>query len=454
MRGRGRSIAASVLLGIAVLAALVVANVYASKSTQAWDLTRYRNNTLAPQSVLAAHNLTSDLQVIGLFRPTQPGDQAQSEALISLYAQQSTHVKYRSVDVDKDTADVKRYGVPEADTVVLDYNGKTQLLLPGSQSEQNFTSALLKLESSRVPLVCWAVGDGEGALTDVNTSTGYSAVADLLVKNNFAHRDVLLSQVASVPSDCDELAIADPTNPLNDKAVAAVSAFLAAGGHLLIAAEPLPKDPRSTASLNAVLKPYGVAFSGALVVEADPSRALQDPTIPAVLTYGGSPITKDIQNVYGLFPQSTAITGTPAAGVTAVHLAASTTRSYAINPIRQNIARQPGDAAGPFTLMETLEQPAASGKARIVAVGTAAFAQNGYLPPNYNGANIELALASFQWLAGEDSLIALPPKPGRALPLVLTAQDQSNLIFITAVLMPGVIVLAGIAVWWRRRIFT
>ena len=53
MRGRGRSIAASVLLGIALLAALVAANVFASKSTRAWDLTRYGNNTLAPQSVLA-----------------------------------------------------------------------------------------------------------------------------------------------------------------------------------------------------------------------------------------------------------------------------------------------------------------------------------------------------------------------------------------------------------------
>ena len=171
MRGRGRSIAASVLLGVALLAALVAANVLASRSTRAWDLTRYGNNTLAPQSVLAAHNLTSDLQVIGLFRPTQPGDQAVTEALIALYAQQSPHVLYRSANVDTDVADVKRYSVTEADTVVLDYNGKTQLLLPGSQTEQDFTSSLLKLESSRVPMVCWAVGDGERELSDVTKST-------------------------------------------------------------------------------------------------------------------------------------------------------------------------------------------------------------------------------------------------------------------------------------------
>src|SRR5207247_9745788 len=159
-------------------------------SRQAWDLTRYGNNTLAPQSVLAARNLTSDLHMIGLFRPTQPGDQAKTEALIALYAQQSSRVHYRSANVDTDVADVKLYSATKADTVVLDYNGKTQLLLPGSQTEQDVTSALLKLESSRVPMVCWAVGDAERELSDVTKSTGYSAVESLLTRNNFAHRDL------------------------------------------------------------------------------------------------------------------------------------------------------------------------------------------------------------------------------------------------------------------------
>jgi gliding motility-associatede transport system auxiliary component len=455
VKGRGRSIAGSILIGVALLSALVAANALASTSTRAWDLTRYGNNTLSPQSVLAAHNLTSDLQVIGLFRPTQPGDQAETEALIALYAQQSAHVKYRSANVDTDAADVKKYGVTEADTVVLDYNGKTQLLLPGSQSEQDFTSALLKLESSRVPTVCWAEGDGEQQLTDVNKKTGYSSVEDLLARNNFAHRELLLSQLTAIPSDCDELVILDPTTPIGDKAVAAVDAYLSAGGRLLAAAEPWPKDPKSTGSLNSMLKPYGVGFTGSLVVETDPSRAVVgDPTIPVVLTYGQSAVTSDVQGIASFFPLSTAITGTPSSGVSAVHLATTTAGAFAIAQIRQDLKRRNGDVSGPFTLMETLEQQSGSSRTRIVLVGTQAFAENATLPPNNGGANLELALASFQWLAGEDSLIALPPKPGRALPIVLTEQDQSNLIFITAVLMPGLIVIAGIAVWWRRRIFS
>lgn len=454
MTARARSIGSTVLLGVVLLAIVIGANVVASQSTLAWDLTRYGNNTLAPQSVLAAKHLTSDLQVIGLFRPTQPGDQFETEALIALYAKESPRVHYRSGNVDTDVADVKHYGVTEADTVVLDYAGKTQLLLPGSQSEQDFTSALLKLESSRVPMVCWAVGDGERQLTDVNTSTGYSSVADLLNKNNFGHRDLLLSEVTAIPSDCDELVVLDPTSALGDKAVAAVAAYLAAGGRALLAAEAWPKDPKSTDSLNAMVKAYGVQFSGALVVESDPGRAVvNDPTVPVVINYGQSPISSDVQGIQSFYPRSTAISGTPTAGTSAAHISVTTTGAYAIQQIRQDIGKHSGDAAGPFTLMEAIEAGGAN-KTRVVMVGTPSFAENRTLPPNNGGANLELALASFQWLAGEDALIALPPKPGRGLPLVLSQSDQSNLIFITAVLMPGIIVVAGIAVWWRRRIFT
>ena len=451
---RMRAASASAAVIAVVLALLVAANVLAAKSSQAWDLTRAGNNTLAAQSVLAAKRLTSDLNVIGLFHAGAANGQVEAEALVGLYAAQSPHVKYRSADPVKDTVDTKRYSITQDNTIVLDYKGKTELLLPGSQTESDFTSALVKLESDRLPMVCWAVGDGERQLSDTNDSTGYSTVGSLLDKNDFAHRDVLLASATSIPVDCDELVILDATNALPDKTVGAVDAYLAAGGRLLIAAEPWARDPKATVSLSAVLKPYGLGFSGALVVEGDPSRSdSQDPTIPAVIDYGRSPITSDIQGVVSFFPQATAITGTPVAGAQVVRIAPTSNSAYAIPGIRSSLARQAGDVPGPFAMMETVEQAAGAGKTRIVIVGTQSFADNRTLLAN-NDANIELALGSFQWLAGQDSLIAVPAKPNRALPLVLTQQDQSTVIFITTVLMPGVIVIGGIAVWWRRRVFS
>ena len=455
MNRRARGASASAVVIVIVLAVLVAANVLASKSADAWDLTRVGYNTLAPQSVLAAKRVDSDLLVLGLFRPGANNGQQATEALIGLYEAQSPHVKYRAANPDTDPADVKRYGITEINTVVLEYRGKTELLLQGSQSEQSFTSALLKLESDRVPVVCWAVGDGERDLKDTNPSTGYSSVADLLAKNKFAWHDVLLTQVSGVPADCDELAILDPTKALPDKTSAMVDAYLAGGGHLLVVADPWAQDPLATTSLNVVLKPYGVGFSGALVVETDPSHAAtQDPTNPAVTSYGRSPITNDIQGVVSFFPHTTAITGAPAPGVQAVHLASTTAGAFAAARIRSDLTRPAGDTSGPFTMMETLEQSAGAGSTRIVIVGTPAFAENRTLPPNNADADVDLALGSIQWLAGQDSLIALPPKPERAPPLALTQSDQSLLIFLTAVVMPGVMIVGGIAVWWRRRVFS
>jgi ABC-2 type transport system permease protein len=441
---------ASVLLSALVLVVLVALNVLASRGTQSWDLTRSGLNTLAPQSVLAAKRLDSDLTVIGLFRTAPGNGQTQAEALVALYQAQSPRIVYRSASFDTDIAYVRKYSVSEPGTLVLDYRGKTQLLTPALQTEQDFTSALLKLESDRAPVVCWAAGLGGRSRSDAGQN-GYSSVADVLARNNFTTRDLLMADLTGIPSDCDEVVLIGPAVSLSAAAVKEVGDYMVAGGSLLIAGDPWSQTPAAASSLNDVLKPYGVGFSGGLVVEPDASRAFNEIT-PAAFAYGISPITRDIQGFASLFPQTTAIVGTPGATATAVVIATTTDRSYSIGTARQDLTRQAADTPGPFRIMETLELPAGQKTARIAMIGTSALAENQILPPSSNDANLELMLGTFQWLAREDALISLPPKPPRALPLTLTQQDQSTVIFVTVFLMPGLIVFAGIMVWWRRRL--
>jgi ABC-type uncharacterized transport system involved in gliding motility auxiliary subunit len=447
---RVRSGSASLALSVVVVAVLVAANVLASRSPLAWDLTRSGINTLAPQSVLAAKRLDADLLVIGLFRAGPGNGQAAGESLVGLYAAESSHVVYREEGFDRDLADVRKYSVSEPNTLVLDYRGKTQLLTQALQTEPDFTAALLKLEADHIPIVCWAAGGGGRSRSDT-TADGYSSVAGILARNNFQTKDVLIPEMSAVPSNCDEVVLIAPAVALSASSVAALDGYLAAGGSLLIAADPWSQTPAAAASLNDVMKPFGLAFSGALVVETDTSRAF-DAITPAVLDYGSSPITKDIQGVASFFPQTTAITGTPPSTAAAVVIGATTSHAYAVPTPRQDLARQAADAPGPFVIMETLEARAGQKTARIVMVGTTAFAENRVLPPSSNDANLELVLGTVQWLAREDSLISVPPKPARALPLTLTQQDQGTITFITIFLMPALIVFAGVMVWWRRRL--
>jgi ABC-2 type transport system permease protein len=446
---RLRSGSASLLLSALALVVLVALNVLASRGTQSWDLTRSGLNTLAPQSVLAAKRLGSDLTVIGLFRTAPGNGQIQAEALVALYQAQSPRIVYRSANFDTDVADVRKYSVTEPGTLVLDYRGKTQLLTPALQTEQDFTSALLKLELDRATVVCWAAGVGGPSRSDTSQA-GYSSAASMLARNNFEIKDLLMTGLVAIPLDCDEVVLIAPSIPLTTTTVRAIQDYIAGSGTLLVAGDAWSQAPAAQASLNDVLKPYGLGFSGGLVVEPDTSRAF-DVITPAVFGYGTSPITRDIQGIASFFPQTTAIAGTPDATATVV-IASTTNLSYAIATVRQDLTRQAADTPGPFTIMETIEVPAVQRRARVAIVGTSGFAENRVLPPSSNDANLELALGTFQWLAREDSLISLPPKPPRALPLTLTQRDQSTVIFITIFLMPGLIVFGGVMVWWRRRL--
>src|SRR5438270_5022749 len=163
----------SVLVTAAVLGVLVVLNILASRGSQAIDLSKAHLNTLAPQSTLVAKRLESDVQVIGFYRPSEDQSRQDAQNLLTLYATENRHLKVRFENPDLNLQDVQRYGVRVSGTIVLEYKGKTELLAPGSQTEQDVTSALLKLESDRTPQVCWAGGDGERDLKEGNQIVGY-----------------------------------------------------------------------------------------------------------------------------------------------------------------------------------------------------------------------------------------------------------------------------------------
>src|SRR5438874_10779399 len=235
---RGRSGSMSILVTAVVLGVLVVANLLASRGTQAVDLSKARLNTLAPQSVLVAKRLDTDLVVVGFYRPTSADTQSRQDAqdLLTLYANESRHVKLRFENPDLDPEDVQRFGVRTSGTLVLEYKSKTELLAPGSQGEQDVTSAILKLEADRTPQVCWVGGECERDLKEANEITGYSAAADVLNRNNFKSKELLLG--AAVPADCDALAIVGAQKPLSGEAVKFLVDYLGRGGKLLVAADP------------------------------------------------------------------------------------------------------------------------------------------------------------------------------------------------------------------------
>jgi len=443
----------SVVVTAVVLGILVMANVLAARSTQSFDLTRYQVNTLAPESIQVSQRLDADASVT-LWDLSNDPSLTSLRNLLDRYHAVNPRLTVTVADPNFDPTTARAQGVVGGSSLpflVIKYHDKTQILTPGSQNEQDITGALLKLESSRTPAVCWVAGDGEVDLKNSDTLLGYSEASDQMQKDNFAVRDLLLSQAAAVPADCDVVAIVGPTKPLADDSVKALTDYLAKGGRLLLAVDPW-REAAVTASYNSALTAYGLSFNGGLIVPETSQAARGEPTAVAIVNYGSSPIVKDLANRVSFFPETTSIDSTSAPDVTATPVATTSDKAYLIETPRQPpFSQQSGDKAGAATIMETAERaPAGGKKSRVVVVGTSAFAENNVFQAS--AVNIQLLTGSLNYLTEQEQLISIPPKPAGTPPLALT-QEQANLnLWITLLLLPLLVVGGGLAVWWRRRL--
>ena len=441
---RGRTGAMSLGFSALVLAALFFLNVLAGRGVQHWDLSASQLHTLTPKSEAVLRQLGGDLDVTVFAAPNDPS-RATIESLLSLYQDSSPRVKVRYVDPNSDVAEAQSLGVTSSGSIVLRYAGRKPVVLaPGSQTEQDVTGGILKLELNRELTVCWASGDGERDPTSTDATFGYSQAGQAMGGDDFVPRQLVLSETAAIPPDCAVVAVVGPTQPLSSAGLAALKTYLAGGGRLLLATDPWRPDV--IASLNSLLQPAGLKFDGPLVAEDSAHTYFGHADIPVVLSYGPSPITKDLRNVATFLPVTTSISGpeTP--------LASSSSGSYAIAQPRNDPARQPGDQSGPFDLVASYEQATSGGgKERLVLAGSSGLAENLVVPPTLASANLELFLSSLDWLSGQDSLISLPAKPQGSLPLALTAAQASLDVVLTLVVLPVLVAFGGFAVWLYRR---
>ncbi len=446
---RSRRGSLSVLGAAAVVGVLVGANVLVSRTSRAADLTRAGLYTLSPRSLSAARQLDSDLIVTGFFRPDDRVSGRDAQTLLDLYRQQSPRVKVRFVDPDQD-AGLARSLSASPGSIVLQYRARSPVVLgPTQQNEPGVTAAILRLESARTPAVCWAAGDGERDLRDTDEVTGYTAAAELLRTSDYEVRSVQLTQ--GVPAGCDVLVVLQLGRPMSDAGLKGIRDYLSRGGKLLLALDPWA-NPAVLASANAVIRPYGAAFDGSLVIEPDPAyAAANDSTVPVVYSFGASPITRGLERRYVFFPAATPVTGGGVAGDTSVDLASTMDAAFAIPQERTDLSRRAGDRAGPFVLMRSIERGGAAGPTRIVLAGTSAVAENRTLPPATSSANSDLLLASLDWLSQQDALMAIAPKPPTAEPLALTGGDRALNVLLTVPLPVLLVLAAGMVVRARLR---
>ena len=87
-------------------------------------------------------------------------------------------------------------------------------------------------------------------------------------------------------------------------------------------------------------------------------------------------------------------------------------------------------------------------KARMVVTGTSNFPINAYFPAQGNG-NLFLNIVS--WLAQDEDLISIRPKPAEDRRILLSQSQLAALRLFTIFILPGIALVVGVAVVLNRR---
>src|SRR5688572_30110921 len=459
---------ASVLVVLGILAAI---NYLAARHNKRWDFTAGGQYTLSDQTKKVLHSLDKPVRVTVFARDSQ-GESERFRNRLDQYQYESKQLQIEYIDPEKRPALAERLKGPTVGTVVFEYEGREQRV--SSDAEQDLTNALIKVVQGEQHKVYFIQGHGE---RDINGSDGqgYAGVKQALGGDNFAAEPLVLLQ-QEIPADATVIVMAGPTSDVLQPEVDRLRAHLNRGGKLLILLDPPQKaDAPPLTNVLALLKEWSVTAGNDAVL--DPLSRLRgaEADVPvAAPPYPYHEITSTFRMLTAYpFARSIKAAENITAGQQVTSFIQSGPGSWAETDLKTLTTRgeaQPnlenGDTRGPVSLAVAVsapvkdatpppppapgaEPPANKPETRVVALGDSDFAANAFLN---TGGNRDMFLNIVNWLAQQENLIAVRPRDPEDRRITVGTPQQQRLIFFFAVLiMPGLILLAGVHAWWRRR---
>jgi gliding motility-associatede transport system auxiliary component len=465
----------SVVSVIVVLGILGGLNYIATRENKRWDLTSNQQFTLSDQTRKILSGLNEPLKMIAFEqadRMTRFRDRLQE------YAQVSKKVTVDYIDPDKEPALARQYEIPSYGTVVVEHKGRVEKVT--GESEQDLTNAIIKVVSGQQKKIYFVQGHGEHDTGSADEQRGYSYIGEAVGKENFAIAKLPLAQQTDVPEDASLVVVAGPTNDYLPPEIDSLRKYLNKGGKVLFMLDPPDRvDSPPLTNLIALIKEWGIDVGDNIVIDRSGIGQLvgRGPGMPVAIDYPSHPITERFNNVMTGFPLARSITPSAAApsGRTAQTIVETSKASWAESDVKALAERRPvgfdektGDKQGPISLAAALsttapEQPPAPTPAagtngnseppkpretRVVVFGDSDFVANANLNVPGNG---NLFLNTVNWLAEQENLISIRPKPTDDRRVTLTNEQLGWVMLFSVIFLPALVVGTGVYTWWRRR---
>jgi ABC-type uncharacterized transport system involved in gliding motility auxiliary subunit len=459
---------ASALVVLAILAAI---NYISSREHKRWDLTATSEFTLSPQTTKVLKSLDSPLKMTVFARETEF---ARYKERLPEYEYASKKVNVEYVDPDKKPALAKQMAIQSYGTVAIEYKGRIERVV--GDSEQDLTNGVIKVVTGQERKVYFTQGHGEKDTTSAERS-GYNSIATQLGRDNMKVEKLVLAQQQDVPADATAVIAAGPRIDFLQPEIEALKRYLEKGGKLMMMLDPPDKmDAPPLTNLIALSHDWGIDLGNNVVVDVSGVGRLlgTDETVPVAASYPSHPIVEKF-DLLTAFPLARSATAAP--GGVGGHFAQSfvetTARSWAESDLGGVLSGKPikleedkGDKKGPISLAAAVSAtaPAAGASAdgkgqdkkdeakkpetRVVVFGDSDFASNFAL--GIQG-NRDLFLNAVNWLSQQENLIAIRPRESADRRVTMTSAQQTRVLLLVLLIIPGFVLGSGVYTWWRRR---
>ncbi len=452
----------AIIYTVIFLAILVLINFAATTHPVREDLTEGGLFSLSDQSQKVLDNLKEDVQVLAFY---QAAKGTALDDLLKNYANYSPRFTYEFIDPVKHPEQARKHEVTTTDILVVKC-GDRETKIPGD-SEEDITNAILKVANPNKKKIRFLTTHGERDLAS-DEERGYLVAQKALENENYEVMPLELYMIKDVPADTDVLVVAGPEKALAKNELEAIERYIDQGGSVLFLL-----DPGGSPGMDKFLEKWGVKVGSNVVVD-QVFRLFYGPSLgvdPVVSTYGAHDITKEFkgQTLFHM-ARSVELADPLPSGVTGVSLARTSASSWAETDLdrffaKSEVARSDDDLTGPVSIAVALtvetkgpgkekdkatkDADAAEKKeARVVVFGDAAFIDNEYIPKMYNA---DLFLNTINWLAEEEALISIRPKTTRGSRVLMTPEETRDIFYMSVLILPEILLLFGLAIWWRRR---
>lgn len=432
----------TIVLSLAVLAILVGVNILVFRHDKRFDMTTEKLYSLSQQSRKIAAHLKRNVNF--LYFDNQANSRLNE--LMGEYGTQNRRIRFRRIDPIAHPELAKQYNVRSMGSMIAVSAGRT-VHLKGKQ-EEDITNALIQISNTSVKTVCFVEGHGEKSLSATGAD-GYSTVKSELTKEDYKVRSVNLVTADGVPAACSVVVIAGPRQALFPQEATMVGKYLDGGGKLFLLA-----DPMTHTGLSSVLASWNIKLGNNIVIDTSGVGRLfgTGPAVPLVHSYGSSPITEGFSGSMTFFPlaQTVGLVNSSKFTPQTEKLLQTSPQSFTTPKIvGRTVSYDPKtDQKGPLTLGMTAEQKEKGKQARLVVIGNSEFATNRWVGLQRNG---DLFYNAVGWLSQQSNMISIRPKSPLNSRVTMSEAERRTLTWFSLGVLPGLVVLAGIWMWWKRR---